>query len=209
MIELQNVSKQFGSKVLFENLNLYAEPGETVLVRGASGSGKTTLLNIIAGLVPSHSGKVVVACSEPWRLTDEDRTVFRGRTIGYVRQDARLVPWLTVSENILLPGWNNGTRKFSPFVQGLVGKLGIESFLGTEVALLSGGERQRVSLARTFSAEPAIVLADEPTNNLDQDLKNSFFDILREYRDECPDTVIVLTTHESDIPFNPDKEIRL
>ena len=148
-------------------MNLSVEQGEFVAIVGTSGSGKSTLLNMIGGLDVPTSGKVIVDGRDLSTLKDEQLTIFRRRKIGFIFQNYNLVPVLNVYENIVLPVELDGNKVDKKFMKEVVRMLGLEDKLNNMPSNLSGGQQQRVAIARALVSKPAIVLADEPTGNLD------------------------------------------
>ena len=150
-----------------DGINLEVEKGEFVAIVGTSGSGKSTLLHIIGGLDNPTSGQVIVDGQNLSHMTDEELTIFRRRNIGFVFQQYNLVPMLNVWENIVLPVKLDGKKIEKGYVNEIIDTLGIRTKLENLPSALSGGLQQRVAIARALAAKPAILLADEPTGNLD------------------------------------------
>lgn len=178
------------------------EVGEKVAIIGPSGSGKTTLLNLIAGIRTPQSGRVVTNGCEVYALSDADRRDFRIRHIGLVFQEFELLEYLNVLDNILLPFRINRSLELTPRVRQrgteLAKEVGIDAHLNRYVRHLSQGERQRVSVCRALLAEPALLLADEPTGNLDPTNKDRVLDILFDYS-EASGATLVTVTHDHDL----------
>ena len=150
-----------------DGVDLSVESGEFVAVVGTSGSGKSTLLHMLGGLDRPTSGTVEVDGKDIFTLSDEELTIFRRRKIGFVFQNYNLVPVLNVYENILLPVQLDGGTPDKKYIEGVIETLGLESKLQNLPNNLSGGQQQRVAIARALASKPAIILADEPTGNLD------------------------------------------
>ena len=155
-----------------DGVNLEVEKGEFVAIVGTSGSGKSTMLHMIGGLDNPTSGQVIVDGQNLSHMTDEELTIFRRRNIGFVFQQYNLVPMLNVWENIVLPVKLDGKKLEKGYVDEIIDTLGIRTKLENLPSALSGGQQQRVAIARALAAKPAILLADEPTGNLDP--KNSW-----------------------------------
>ena len=150
-----------------DGVDLKVESGEFVAIVGTSGSGKSTLLHMLGGLDRPSSGSVLVNGREIFSLKDEELTIFRRRKIGFVFQSYNLVPVLSVYENIVLPVELDGRKPDRDYIHEVISTLGLEKKLNNLPSQLSGGQQQRVAIARAMAAKPAILLADEPTGNLD------------------------------------------
>ena len=166
-ITFRDVAKRYGDHQVLNAINLQVEPGEVVAILGPSGSGKSTLLHMLGGLDRATSGKVYVDGKDIFALKDEELTIFRRRKIGFVFQSFNLVPVLSVYENIVLPLQLDGKTVDNAFIGEIAEALGLEEKLNVLPNQLSGGQQQRVAIARALAAKPAILLADEPTGNLD------------------------------------------
>ena len=171
ILQTTELKKYYGAKPnitrALDGVTLSIEKGEFVAIVGTSGSGKSTLLNMIGGLDVPTSGKVIVDGRELSTLKDEQLTIFRRRKIGFIFQNYNLVPVLNVYENIVLPVELDGNKVDKKFMKEVVQMLGLEDKLNNMPNNLSGGQQQRVAIARALVSKPAIVLADEPTGNLD------------------------------------------
>ena len=171
ILETKDLRKIYGSGDTevraLDGVNLAVENGEFVAVVGTSGSGKSTLLHMLGGLDRPTSGQVFVDGKDIFTLKDEALTIFRRRKIGFVFQNYNLVPVLNVHENIVLPIQLDGAGVDTAYVNEIIHVLGLESKLQNLPNNLSGGQQQRVAIARALAAKPAIILADEPTGNLD------------------------------------------
>ena len=171
ILQTTELKKYYGAKPnitrALDGVTLSIEKGEFVAIVGTSGSGKSTLLNMIGGLDVPTSGKVIVDGRELSTLKDEQLTIFRRRKIGFIFQNYNLVPGLNVYENIVLPVELDGNKVDKKFMKEVVQMLGLEDKLNNMPNNLSGGQQQRVAIARALVSKPAIVLADEPTGNLD------------------------------------------
>ena len=177
-------------------MNLSVEQGEFVAIVGTSGSGKSTLLNMIGGLDVPTSGKVIVDGRDLSTLKDEQLTIFRRRKIGFIFQNYNLVPVLNVYENIVLPVELDGNKVDKKFMKEVVQMLGLEDKLNNMPNNLSGGQQQRVAIARALVSKPAIVLADEPTGNLDSKSSRA---VIRSFEQakESLEATIFMVTHDS------------
>ena len=214
MISLQNISKTFqtpaGSFAALKNINLDINHGEFVGLIGKSGSGKSTLLNMIAGIDRPTTGKVSIANTEIQDLKEHKLALWRGRTVGFVFQFFQLLPTLTAVENIMLPMDFSGTlpvRERRTRALSLLARVGVENQADKMPATLSGGEQQRVAIARALANEPAVVLADEPTGNLDSVTAHSVLNLFREMA--TAGTTVVIATHEPEIAGIIDRTVEI
>lgn len=207
-----NLKKYYGStpnlvKAL-DGVNLDIEEGDFVSIVGTSGSGKSTLLHILGGLDKPTYGKVYVRGKDILNMNSEELTIFRRRYIGFVFQNYNLIPMLNVQDNITLPIELDGGKIDKDFLNKIVNILGLEEKLNDLPNNLSGGQQQRVAIARALSTKPAIILADEPTGNLDS--KNSMEVIgLLKTTSKIFNQTIVMITHNDDIAQLADKIIRI
>lgn len=179
---------------VLEGLSLRLAPGERVAVMGASGSGKTTLLNLVAGIDTPDRGSIRLFGRPMETLREPELTRFRAAGIGLVFQDFNLMETLTVAENIELPLWLNGRDNRAARVREIAGDLGVEQLLDRFPPTLSGGERQRAAIARALVHRPGLILADEPTGNLDQATAESVLNVLRDAAD-AHDVALLMATH--------------
>ena len=189
-----------------DGVHLTVEKGEFVAVVGTSGSGKSTLLHMLGGLDRPTSGSVTVDGREIFQLKDEELTIFRRRKIGFVFQNYNLVPVLNVYENIVLPIRLDGKVEDRAYVEQIIATLGLEKKLQNLPNNLSGGQQQRVAIARALAAKPAIILADEPTGNLDTRNSCEIMQLLRDSNREFGQTMIVIT-HDEEIALAADRII--
>lgn len=185
-----------------------AEQGEFVAVVGTSGSGKSTLLHMIGGLDTPTSGSVIVGNKELAKMDDEQLTIFRRRNIGFIFQNYNLMPILNVYENIVLPVDLDGDTVDQGFLDNVVGMLGIENKLKNMPNTLSGGQQQRVAIARAIITKPAIVLADEPTGNLDSKTSADVMGLLKRSSNEFNQTIVMIT-HNTGIAQLADRIVRI
>lgn len=197
IVTVQNLKKHFGTGPLqvkaVDGIDLSIEKGKLTAVIGASGSGKTTLLNLIGGLYQPTEGTVTVDGVDLGTLREEELTVFRRRRISFVFQDCRLIPELTVRENILLPLALDGSRPNPALFDRLTGLLGLESRLDSFPHMLSGGGQQYAAIARALMTRPAIILADEPTGSLDAKTGQNVAGLLKMTVDVFHQTLIMIT----------------
>lgn len=184
------------------------EHGEFVAIVGTSGSGKSTLLNMIGGLDVPTSGKVIVDGKDLSTLKDEQLTIFRRRKIGFIFQNYNLVPVLNVYENIVLPVELDGDQVDKNYMQEVVRMLGLEDRLNNMPNNLSGGQQQRVAIARALVSKPAIVLADEPTGNLDSRTSSDVLGLLKVSSQKFHQTLVMIT-HNNEIAQLADRIVRI
>ena len=212
ILETKDLRKIYGSgdtevKAL-DGVNLRVENGEFVAVVGTSGSGKSTLLHMLGGLDRPTSGSVIVDGKDIFRLKDEALTIFRRRKIGFVFQSYNLVPVLNVYENIVLPIQLDGRRVDENFIGKIVKTLGLDGRLDALPSQLSGGQQQRVAIARALAAKPAIILADEPTGNLDSKTSQDVLGLLKVTSQKFSQTIVMIT-HNEEIAQMADRIIRI
>ena len=214
MISLQNISKTFqtpaGTFTALKDINLEIKHGEFVGLIGKSGSGKSTLLNMIGGIDRPSSGSVAVGNTAIQNFKENKLASWRGRTVGFVFQFFQLLPTLTAVENIMLPmDFSNSfpVRERRQRALNLLERVGLSNQSDKLPATLSGGEQQRVAIARALANEPSVVLADEPTGNLDSVTANSVFDLLREMA--TAGTTVLIATHEADIARVIDRTVEI
>ena len=191
-----------------DGVNLEVEKGEFVAIVGTSGSGKSTMLHIIGGLDNPTSGQVMVDGQELSHMTDEELTIFRRRNIGFVFQQYNLVPMLNVWENIILPVKLDGKKIEKGYVEEIITTLGIRKKLESLPHALSGGQQQRVAIARALAAKPAILLADEPTGNLDSRTSQDVLGLLK-VTSKRFHQIIVMITHNEEIAQMADRILQI
>lgn len=201
ILETDNLKKYYGTgnnqvKAL-DGVNLSVEEGEFAAVVGTSGSGKSTLLHMLGGLDYATGGTVKVAGKEIFKLNETELTIFRRRKIGFVFQNYNLVPILSVYENIVLPLELDGRKIDKAYVKEIVKMLGIQDKLGSLPGQLSGGQQQRVAIARALAAKPAIILADEPTGNLDSKTTQEVLGLLKLTGEQFHQTIVMITHNEA------------
>lgn len=191
-----------------DGVNLSVEKGEFVAIVGTSGSGKSTLLHMLGGLDRPTSGTVTVDGKELNSLKDEALTIFRRRKIGFVFQNYNLVPVLNVMENIALPIQLDGKKVDKGYVKEVVKMLGLEPKLENLPNNLSGGQQQRVAIARALASKPAIILADEPTGNLDSKTSQDVLGLLKVTSERFAQTIVMIT-HNEEIAQMADRIVRI
>ena len=191
-----------------DGVNMKVENGEFLAIVGTSGSGKSTLLHMLGGLDRPTSGKVFVDGKDIFSLKDEALTIFRRRKIGFVFQSYNLVPVLSVYENIVLPMELDGEREDKNYVDQVIETLGLTSKLNSYPNQLSGGQQQRVAIARAIAAKPAIILADEPTGNLDSKTSQDVLGLLKITSERFSQTIVMIT-HNEEIAQLADRIIRI
>ena len=191
-----------------DGVNFSVEDGEYVAVVGTSGSGKSTLLHMMGGLDTPTSGSVFVRDKDLSKMNDEQLTIFRRRNIGFIFQNYNLVPILNVYENIVLPVELDGDTVDQRFMDNIVNMLGLDDKLNNMPNQLSGGQQQRVAIARALISKPAIVLADEPTGNLDSKTSAEVLVLLKRTSEEFHQTIVMIT-HNNDIARLADRIVRI
>lgn len=201
LLETEDLVKYYGDGDqeirAIDHTSILVERGEFVAVVGRSGSGKSTLLHMLGGLDRPDSGKVYIEGRDIFALKDEQLAVFRRRKIGFIFQDYNLIPSLNVWENIVLPIGLDGKRVNRDFVMDIVKNIGMEDRLQATPGMLSGGQKQRVAIARALASRPAIILADEPTGNLDSRTEMEVISILKRCVDKYGQTLVMITHDET------------
>ena len=212
ILETKDLRKIYGSGDTevraLDGVNLQIENGEFVAIVGTSGSGKSTLLHMLGGLDRPTGGSVIVDGKDIFSLKEEALTIFRRRKIGFVFQSYNLVPVLNVYENIVLPIELDGGKVNREFVQKIVQTLGLDGRLDALPSQLSGGQQQRVAIARALAAAPAIILADEPTGNLDSKTSQDVLSLLKVTSQKFAQTIVMIT-HNEEIAQMADRIIRI
>lgn len=212
ILKVKDLKKYYGSdeaivKAL-DGVSLEINRGEFVAVVGTSGSGKSTLLNMIGGLDNPSYGKIEIDGNEISKMSDEELTIFRRRQIGFIFQNYNLVPMLNVYENIVLPIQLDGNKIDKDFINEIINLLGITSKIKTMPNKLSGGQQQRVAIARAISTKPSIILADEPTGNLDTKTSLEVIGLLKNTSKAFNQTIVMIT-HNEEIAQMADRIIRI
>ena len=212
ILEVKNLRKEYGQgetlvKAL-DGVNLSVEKGEFLAVVGSSGSGKSTLLHMMGGLDVPTSGEVIVDGRNLAKMKDEQLTIFRRRNIGFVFQSYNLVPMLKVMENITLPLGLDGKKADGAYIREIVKTLGLEEKTESLPSQLSGGQQQRVAIARALASKPAILLADEPTGNLDSRTSQDVLGLLKVTCERFHQTMVMIT-HNEEIAQLANRIIRI
>lgn len=212
ILQVKDLKKYYGEEPnvtkALNGVNLSIEEGEFAAIVGTSGSGKSTLLNMMGGLDVPTSGSIMVRGKELSRMDDEKLTVFRRRNIGFVFQNYNLIPILNVYENVIMPVELDGNKVDDRYVKEVAGLLGLKEKMQSMPNNLSGGQQQRVAIARALVSKPAIVLADEPTGNLDSKTSADVLGLLKRTCYEL-DQTIVMITHNDQIAQLADRIIRI
>ena len=212
ILETHDLKKYYGTGDTrvraLDGVNLTVEQGEFLSIVGTSGSGKSTLLHMLGGLDRPTSGTVTVDGTDIFRLKDDALTIFRRRKIGFVFQAYNLVPVLNVYENIVLPIQLDGNPVDVDYVNQIVEALGLSGKLNALPGQLSGGQQQRVAIARALATKPAIVLADEPTGNLDSRTSQDVLSLMKTTGSRFGQTIVMIT-HNEEIAQLADRIIRI
>ena len=212
ILETKDLCKYYGSGATevraLDGVNMSVESGEFVAIVGTSGSGKSTLLHMLGGLDRPTSGSVTVDGQKLFDLSDEALTIFRRRKIGFVFQAYNLVPVLSVYENIVLPLQLDGRAVDTAFLDDVVQSLGLGEKLQSLPNQLSGGQQQRVAIARALAAKPAIILADEPTGNLDSKTSQDVLGLIKVTSQRYSQTTVMIT-HNEEIAQMADRIVRI
>jgi lipoprotein-releasing system ATP-binding protein len=210
IIEARNVQKSFGDVQVLKGIDLAIPSGGITAVIGASGAGKTTLLQILGTLLAPDTGTLSLRGTDVTRMKGKALAAFRNQHIGFIFQFHRLLPEFNALENVMMPAWVAGRddRKARDRAERLLRDLGLGDRLTHAPAALSGGEQQRVAAARALMNEPAVILADEPTGNLDSGNANSLFTLFQELRDREGATFVVVT-HNMDLASSADQTLHI
>lgn len=212
ILEIEHLSKVYGSGETevraLDNVSFTVPKGQFVAIIGPSGSGKSTLLHILGGVDTASSGKVLVDGTDISKLNETALAVFRRRQIGLIYQFYNLIPVLTVEENMTLPLLLDGKKVDAAMQATLVEKLGMENRMNYLPNQLSGGQQQRVSIGRALMNNPALVLADEPTGNLDSKNSSEIIELLR-YFNQTMDQTVIIITHDERIALGADRIISI
>ncbi|MDF1499987.1 MAG: ABC transporter ATP-binding protein [Anaerolineales bacterium] len=214
VIKLQNIEKSFShggrERAVLQGVNEVFQPGEFVAIRGRSGSGKTTLLNLIAGIDEPTLGEILYGELDLTALTSKERTLFRREHIGFVFQFFNLIPTLTVKENVLLPAElaNRKTARIESQAVNLLERVGLQGREDDFPDILSGGEQQRVAIARAVLVGPTVILADEPTGNLDRSTGADVLALLNNIRRDY-ETTLIMVTHSHSLADQADRTLSI
>jgi len=212
ILRVENLIKHYGQGAntvrALDDVSISVKSGEFIAVVGTSGSGKSTLLHMLGGLDRPTSGKVIVADNDIFKMCDDELTIFRRRKIGFIFQSYNLVPILNVYENIVLPiGLDGGTVDVD-YISSIIEVLGLSNKKSSLPNNLSGGQQQRVAIARALSTKPAIILADEPTGNLDTKTSGEVILLLKMMGERFKQTIVIIT-HNEEIAQTADRIIRI
>jgi putative ABC transport system ATP-binding protein len=212
ILEIKNLCKEYGKGEIkvdaLKNVSFDVEQGEFVAIVGPSGSGKSTLLHILGGVDTPTSGEVIISGTDIGKLNENNLAIFRRRQIGLIYQFYNLIPILNVEENMTLPILLDGKKPDKKLLKDLVEKLGLKDRLKHLPNQLSGGQQQRVSIGRALINHPALLLADEPTGNLDSKNSKEIISLLRKFNRENNQTVIIIT-HDERIALSADRVITI
>jgi len=212
ILSAQGLKKYYGEEPnivrALDGVDLEVEAGEFVTVVGASGSGKSTLLHMLGGLDKPTEGKVTVDGHELDKMSDEELTIFRRRNVGFVFQSFNLVPILSVYENIVLPIELDGNRPDKAYIDQIIELLGLKEKRNSLPNMLSGGQQQRVAIARALATKPSILLADEPTGNLDTKTSQDVLGVLKMTSAKFHQTIVMIT-HNEHIAQLSDRIVRI
>jgi putative ABC transport system ATP-binding protein len=208
MIRLEQIEKRYGARTVFSGINLGVERGEFLAIMGSSGSGKSTLLNLIGGMDIPDQGRVMVDSENIASYTEEKLTAFRRKKIGFIFQFFNLLPNITVRENIELPLLLNGMEGLEGNINAYLRLVGLEGREGGFPSQLSGGEQQRVAIVRALIHDPAIILADEPTGNLDSKTGMPIVDLIKQTA-AAGNKTVVMVTHNQAVADCADRVIRI
>lgn len=212
ILKTQKLKKYYGNQdtcvKALDGVDFSVEEGEFVAIVGTSGSGKSTLLHMIGGLDRPTEGTVTMAGKDIFSLSDDALTVFRRRKIGFIFQSYNLVPVLDVYENIVLPIELDGNKVDKKHIHNIIHTLGISEKMDAYPNQLSGGQQQRVAIARALASKPAIILADEPTGNLDSKTSTDVLGLLKVTSEKFRQTMVMIT-HNEEIAQMADRIIRI
>ena len=212
ILKATNLKKYYGRNEslvkALDDVNVSVKSGQFVAIIGTSGAGKSTLLNMLGGLDTPTSGSVAVEGNNLEKMREEQLTVFRRRRIGFIFQNYNLIPYLTAYENIVLPVRLDGRTEDAAFLEEIVNFLELDGKLKNYPSHLSGGQQQRVAIARALISKPAIILADEPTGNLDSRTGDKVIDLLKCTAEKFSQTIVMIT-HNPQIAEKADVRIRI
>jgi lipoprotein-releasing system ATP-binding protein len=210
MIELDNITRSFGSLQVLKGISLNIDRGEVVSITGPSGAGKTTLLQIMGSLDKPDGGKVIYDGQDITRMSEKEISAFRNKHIGFVFQFHQLLPEFTALENITIPMLiaGQGMRQANARAKELLDLLGLAERAGHKPAELSGGEKQRIAVARALANQPDVILADEPSGSLDTKNKEELHKLFFNLRDQLGQTFVIVT-HDESLAAMTDRTIRL
>ncbi|AZS17770.1 ABC transporter ATP-binding protein [Paenibacillus lutimineralis] len=212
ILQIEHLKKYYGKDQVrvkaLDDVSLSVEKGEFVAIVGTSGSGKSTLLHMLGGLDRATEGKVIVDGNDIFAMNDENLTIFRRRSVGFVFQSYNLIPILNVYENIVLPIELDGASVDQEYLDLIISTLGLKEKIHSLPSSLSGGQQQRVAIARALATKPSIVLADEPTGNLDSKTSQEVLILLKQLSERFNQTIVMIT-HNEEIAQTADRIIRI
>lgn len=212
ILKTENLVKIYGEEPnvvkALDGISIDVNEGEFVAIVGTSGSGKSTLLNMLGGLDKPTSGETIINSKRLSTMKDEELTIFRRRSIGFIFQNYNLVPILNVYENIVLPIELDGTKIDKQYVNSIIDTLGLKEKLSNMPNNLSGGQQQRVAIARALATKPSIILADEPTGNLDSKTSMDVIGLLKTTSKKFNQTMVMIT-HNEEIAQLADRIVRI
>lgn len=210
MIEVKDIRKSFGELEVLHGVSLTVSEGEIVSIVGASGAGKTTLLQIMGSLMPADSGEVIIDGVSLASLSDDALSEFRNKRIGFIFQSFHLLPEFSAMENVMMPMLISGVKRrvAEERARELLAMVSMSHRLEHKPSALSGGEQQRVAIARALVNKPAVVLADEPTGNLDSETRNDIQQLFFELRERTGQTFVIVT-HDSALADGSDRKITM
>ena len=212
ILSARNLKKYYGAEdnltKALDGVDLDVEQGEFVAIIRASGSGKSTLLNMIGGLDVPTSGQVCIGGKEIGKMKPDELTVFRRKNIGFIFQNYNLIPVLNVLENITLPIEMDGKKPDESFIEQIIELLGLTEKVYKMPSQLSGGQQQRVAIARALASKPSMILADEPTGNLDSETSREVLELLKVTSERFHQTIVMIT-HNPEIARQADRMIRI
>ena len=210
MIEVKDIRKSFGELEVLHGVSLTVSEGEIVSIVGASGAGKTTLLQIMGSLMPADSGEVIIDGVSLASLSDDALSEFRNKRIGFIFQSYHLLPEFSAMENVMMPMLISGVKRrvAEERARELLAMVSMSHRLEHKPSALSGGEQQRVAIARALVNKPAVVLADEPTGNLDSETRNDIQQLFFELRERTGQTFVIVT-HDGALADGSDRKIMM
>ena len=212
LLKTENLKKYYGTDTnlvkALDGVNFEVKKGEFVAIIGTSGSGKSTLLHMLGGLDRPTEGKVIIDGKDVFNMNEEQLTIYRRRNIGFIFQNYNLIPILNVYENIVLPIELDGNKIDSDYIEEIANTLGLSSKLNNLPNNLSGGQQQRVAIGRALAAKPSIILADEPTGNLDTKTGQEVLGLLKITSKKFNQTIVMIT-HNEEIAQLADRIIRI
>ncbi len=210
MIKAENICKSYNNLQILKGINLHIDKGEIVAIVGASGAGKTTLLQILGTLDKASSGKLLINNQELNTLSDNKISAFRNKNIGFIFQFHQLLPEFTAFENVMIPAWiaKSNEKESKLKATELFEYLGIKDRMTHKPSELSGGEQQRVAVARAIINNPAVLLADEPSGNLDSESAASLHDLFFDLRSKFNQTIVIVT-HSHELANRCDRKLQM